>query len=146
MNNPVPVQSAPTEWSQYGQGAAPKTGLQAQGGSIYVDPVPDSAYTFQLDCVCYPIDLVDDTTAEAIPYLWTDAVAYFAAYLALLSAQSQARQADANRMFERYTEFVNRARRFSTPSVLNTSYAQNPSPTRVNQLGMSPPRAAGGAG
>jgi hypothetical protein len=94
--------------------------------------------------VCFPITLASDSDPEAIPYLWTDAVPYFAAYLALLSAQSQARQADAERMFSRYSEFLNRARRFATPSVLSGIYPQNPSPVMQNQLGIQ--RAAGGGG
>lgn len=143
LNNPLPQQGAPTEWAQYGQGAAPQPSLQSAGGSIYVDPVPDQSYTLQLDCVCYPIILADDSTVEAIPYLWTDAVPYFAAYLALLSAQSQARQADAERMFQRYTEFVNRARTFSTPSVLGPQYAQQANPVRQNQLGVQPRQGGG---
>lgn len=133
LNQIVPKTGSPKKWAQYAQGV---------NGSIYVSPVPDQAYTLSIDTVCYPVDLVDDTTPEAIPYLWTDAVAYFAAYLALLAAQSAARQADANRMFERYTEFVNRARRFANPSVLTYQYPQSGSPTRANQLGMQP---AGGA-
>lgn len=127
LNNANPQQGQTKLWAQYGQGV---------GGTFYVSPIPDQTYTLSIDTVCYPVNLVDDSTAEAIPYLWTDAVAYFAAYLALLSAQSAARQADANRMFERYTEFVNRARRFSNPSVLPYQYAQSGSPVRANQLGM----------
>ena len=57
--------------------------------------------------------MYDSTTPEAIPYLWTDAVPFFAAYYALLSAQAGQRQGDADRMFARYQEFTNRARRFS---------------------------------
>jgi hypothetical protein len=79
---------------------------------------------------------VDDTTVEAIPELWADAIPYFAAYLALLSAQSAQRQGDANRMFERYTEFVNRARAASTPSILPGNYKQQPNITRPNQVAM----------
>jgi hypothetical protein len=140
LNNPVPVQGPPKEWAQLGQGAAPQQGanLQVSGGTIYVNPVPDTAYSLWVDCNCFPITLVDDTTPEAIPYLWTDSVAYFAAYLALLSAQSQARQDDANRMFNRYQEFMNRARQFSTPDVLPGLSPQNPSPVRANQLGITP--------
>lgn len=144
LNNPVPVQGPPNEWAQFGQGAAPQSGVQAAGGSLYVNKVPDQPYTLWLDCICYPTTLVDDTTAEAIPYLWTDAVPYFAAYLALLSAQSQARTADAERMFNRYQEFTNRARAFSTPDVLPGIYPQNPSPVRQNQLGIQPARQGGG--
>lgn len=106
----------PTDWTQYGQGV---------NGTLYLYPPPATTATVTLDTVCYPIPLVDDTTVEAIPYPWTDAVPYFAAYLALLSAQSANRQADANRMFERYTEFSNRARRLSNPSVLTYQYPQS---------------------
>lgn len=144
LNNPVPQQARPTDWSQFGQGAAPAPSQQADGGTLYVDPVPDQSYTATCDCVCYPITLVDDTTAEALPYLWTDAVPYFAAYLALLSAQTGAREEMANRMFARYQEFVNRARAFSNPSVLGGQYAQAPSLVRQNQLGLAPRNAAGG--
>lgn len=142
LNNPVPQQARPTDWSQYGQGAAPAPSQQADGGSLYVDPVPDQPYTLTLDCVCYPITLVDNTTPEAIPYLWTDAVPYFAAYLALLSAQTGAREEQANRMFNRYQTFVNRARAFSNPSVLGGQYAQAPSLVRENQLGLQSKAAA----
>lgn len=130
LNNPAPVQGQPRSWCQYGQGI---------GGTIYVADVPDTAYTINCDCVCYPEDLVDDTTPEAIPYFWTDAVPYFAAYLALLSAQSLARQADAKTMFDRYTEFVNRARRFATPATLPGIYPQQPDLTQTNQLGLGKP-------
>lgn len=108
--------SAPTDWTQYGQGAK---------GQLYLSPTPDNLYTLRLDTICYPINLADDTTVEAIPYPWTDAVPYLAAYYALLSAQTGARQGEANAMFERYTEFVARARRFSTSAVLPFQYEQS---------------------
>ena len=67
------------------------------------------------DCYCTPIVLVDDTTAEAIPYPWTDAVPYYAAYLAYLDAQ---RADDSDRMFKQYEMFMKRARNMSeTPFV-----------------------------
>lgn len=116
-NAQVSISNAlPLDWAQYGQGV---------NGTLLFYPTPDQTYTVTADTVCYPIPLVDDTTVEAIPYPWTDAVPYFAAYLALLSAQSASRQADANRMFERYEEFANRARRLSNPSVLTYQYAQS---------------------
>lgn len=135
LNAVVPTTGQPLVWSQFGQGVT---------GSIYVSPIPDTGYTALVDCVCYPIPLVDDTTIEAIPYLWTDAVPYFAAYMALLSAQAVARQADAERMFNRYQEFVNRARRFATPDVLGSQYEQQPNPTRSNQLGLQKRPSLGG--
>lgn len=137
LNSPVPRTGPPVTWSQYGQGAEARTSPNpVGGGTIHIAPVPDDAYTLKLDCVCYPIALADDTTPEAIPYLWTDAVPYFAAYLALLSAQSASRQADAQRMMTLYTQFVTRARRAATPSVLPVQYPQQPTPTRANQLGV----------
>ncbi len=137
LNNPVPQQGPPKMWTQYGQGV---------GGSIFVSPVPDTDYVLPLDTMCYPLPLVDDTTAEAIPYPWTDAVPFFAAYYAYLGAQSGARQADAERMMQRYTEFVNRARRSSNPSVSPYIYEQAPDPVRANRLSLGggpaqPPQA-----
>jgi hypothetical protein len=134
LNNPVPQQGQPKVWSQFAQGV---------DGSIFVSPVPDAAYVLQLDTLCYPIDLLDDTTVEAIPFPWTDAVPFLAAYYALLSAQSAARQADADRMFARYEEYRNRARRFSNPVVMPYIYPQVGDPVRANKLGQQP---AGGGG
>jgi hypothetical protein len=145
LNNPVPQNGPPKNWSQYGQGSA---GTNATGGgtmssgSFYIDPPPDIVYTLNCDCVCYPIALAQDADPEAIPYLWTDAVPFFAAYYALLSAQSPARQADASRMMERYAEFVKRARQSSNPSVNRTSYQQANDPTEIAKLGLQ--KAVGG--
>jgi len=135
LNNTAPAQGLPQVWSQYAQGAT---------GSFYIDPIPDQAYTLTCDCVCLPVNLVDDSTVEAIPPLWQDAVCYFAAYLALLSAQSAQRQADANRMFERYEEFVDRARKFSNPSVNRYLYPQSQDATIINKLGVTPKSGVGG--
>jgi len=135
LNNPVPTPGAPQVWSQYGQG---------ETGSIFIDPIPDNSYTLPIDTVCVPIDLVDDSTVEAIPYPWTDAVCFLAAYYALLSAQSAARQADADRMMTRYQEFKNRARKYSNPSIMPYLYEQAPSPVRSSQLGIAPQQGANG--
>jgi len=135
MSNITPQEGEPVEWAQLAQGTT---------GSFYIDPPPDNTYVLECDCVCQPIDLLDDTTVEAIPYLWTDAVAYFAAYLAFLSAQSPARQNDASRMFEHYTEFVSRARQFATPDVNSTMYPQQKDPAQLAKLGLSPKNAASG--
>lgn len=135
LNNPVPQPGAPQVWSQYGQG---------DSGSLFIDPIPDDVYTIFCDTVCVPIALVDDTTAEAIPYPWTDAVPFFAAYYALLSAQAPARQADAERMMQRYEEFKTRARRMSNPSILPGLYEQSaPVVSKANQLGA---QSSGGGG
>jgi hypothetical protein len=84
--------------------------------------------------------LTDDTTAEAIPYLWTDAVPYYAAYFALLTAK----QSDpAAEMMKLYQMFVQRARAASTPSVLPGIYQQQGDPFMANRLGISQGKAAG---
>ena len=136
LNHAVPVPGPPILWTQYGQGVA---------GTIYVSPVPDQAYTLALDTVCYPIPLVTDSTVEAIPYLWTDAVPFFAAFYALLSAQSTARDADADKMLQRYQQFVQRARNAATPAVLSGLYDQQPPLVRQGQLG-GPGQQSGGQG
>lgn len=135
LSTPTPNSGEPSEWSQLAQGTT---------GSFYIDPIPDIEYTLHCDCACYPIDLVDDTTVEAIPYLWTDAVPYFAAYLAFLSAQAPARQNDASRMFEHYSTFVDRARQFATPDVNSYMYPQNKDPAQTAKLGLTPKGAAQG--
>lgn len=142
LNSPVPPSGAPEVWSQYAQGAAAPAGGSAASGSFYLDPIPDAIYTLSCDCVCYPIPLVDDTTVEAIPYLWTDAVSFFASYYALLSSQTSARQADADRMMQHYSTFVERARKAANPSVNRYMYQQAQDITQISKLGLK--QAAGG--
>ena len=148
LNNPVPKSGPPEVWAQYGQGAA-GVSITAGGsgtvatGSIYIDPLPDIAYTLSLDCVCYPNALVADSDAEAIPYLWTDAVPFFAAYYALLSSQTSARMADAERYLGYYKMFTDRARKAATPDVNKYLYEQVPDPTIANQLGLAPQQRQG---
>ena len=134
LNTPVPAGSYPQQWSQFAQGAAPGATGTAQGGSFYIN-VPDAIYTLYCDCTCYPITLVDDATVEAIPYLWTDAVPYFAAYYALLSAQAGVRIAEAEKMMELYTKFVQRARRAANPSVNTYQYEQSQDPAAQAKFG-----------
>lgn len=86
----------PTDYAQYGQGAS---------GSVYVWPIPSSAYPWDWDCYCQPIDLQSDADVEAIPYPWTDAVPYFAASLAFDNSQ---RPQDSDRMMQKYQFFMNR--------------------------------------
>lgn len=69
----------PTMCAQYGQGT---------NGSIYLYPIPSTAYQFELDCFCLPSDMIDNTSFEAIPQPWRDAVPYFAAHLCYLELQN----------------------------------------------------------
>ena len=133
LNNASPVTGPPVTWAQFGQGASAQTSPQpVGGGSLYISPGPNTSYALFLDCVGYPIPLVDDTTAEAIPYLWTDAVPYFAAYLALLSAQTGMRTQQADNMFKLYELFMQRARKAATSSVLPWQFEQTQAPGGIN--------------
>ncbi len=123
LNQVVPPEGQPSTWSQYGQG---------ETGSLYVAPIPDDAFTMNLDCVCVPIPLVDDTTVEAIPFPFTDAIQFLAAYWAFMSSQ---RQTDAQAMYQRYQEFANRARAMSNPEVLGYQYSEAVDVTTPNKLG-----------
>jgi hypothetical protein len=145
LNNAAPQSGPPRTWAQFGQGAAPSgvANTSINGGSFYVSPLPDDAYQLNCNSVCYPIPLVDDTTAEALPYLWTDAVPFFAAYFALMSAQTNARMADAAAMYKgHYNEFMSRARKQTTPDVNGWMYRQAGDPAQAVKMGA----AKGGAG
>lgn len=145
-NNPVPQNGVPTEWAQYGQGSAGTGTGSGATGTFFLDPTPDDIYALIPNTVCYPIALVDDTTVEAIPYLWTDAVPFFAAYYALLSAQNNARFADAERYFNHYTTFVERARKASNPSVNRWLYSQAGDPAQASKMQIGAGKAAGAGG
>jgi hypothetical protein len=131
LGQPVPATGRPTVWAQIGQGVA---------GTVYLYPIPDAPYVLNLDCTLEPIALVLDTDPEAIPYPWTDAVPYMAAYYALLSSQ---RGQDAMAMLQLYEQFIQRARKTSTPSTLSSLYSQQPDVTMANKLGST---GGGGAG
>lgn len=141
LNNPVPPSGPPTEWAQYGQGSAGLGSITGEGsgsvnsGSFYIDPLPDLSYTLNCDCTCYPIALAADTDVEAIPYLWTDAVPYYAAYMALMSTQTSIRIEQAQRLFQLFEQFMARARGGANPSQNNFAYEQAADPFRGNRLG-----------
>lgn len=80
-------QYIPAVMAQFGQG---------EKGSLYFYPIPNAPYQMEWDCFCIPNDLNTDTDVEAIPDPYTEAVKYYAAYLAYLQAQ---RTADADRMY-----------------------------------------------
>lgn len=144
LNNPVPAGAEPRSWSQYAQGAAPgNTGSQL-GGSFYIN-LPDAVYTLNCDCVCYPAALADDADPEPIPFLWTDAIPFFAAYYALMSAQNNARMDDAMQYFNMYTQFVERARKFSNPAVNRWMYQQAGDPAQAAKMQIQPRQPNGGA-
>ena len=140
---PVENTGPPKIWTQYRQGSPQ--------GVIFIN-IPNAVYSLAIDAICVPVDLVDDTTPEILPYLWTDAVPFYAAWYAFMAFQ---RQADADHMLERYTQMMGRARSGVTPGVLPGTYSQGPDPMLPNRLGgppqreggqRPPPRAAAGPG
>lgn len=96
----------PAKWARY-------------NNNVYMRPIPSQAYPMQWDTVCSVIDLVNDTTVEALPYPFTDAVPYYAAYLALMNSQ---RAQDAENMFKLYEQFTKRARSFFQRTMLPSMY------------------------
>jgi hypothetical protein len=108
---PVVSTGTPTKWALQGSGA-PEIGSDV---TLWLWPLPTAANDLLFDCACLPVDLVDDTTIEAIPYPFTDAVTFWAAWLGFQSLQ---RQTDAEAMMQRYQVLMRRARDESTPSVL----------------------------
>lgn len=128
LNNVTPVAGLPQSWSQFAQGVA---------GSFYLSPPPDLAYVLNCNSVCYPIALVSDATVEAIPYPWTDCIPFFAAYWALMSAQTNARMNDAIGYYKMYKEFSDRARAASNPETNRWLYQQAGDPPQAAKMGMS---------
>lgn len=107
----VSAMNFPSYWSQFGQGV---------NGSFYLFPIPSQVLSLDVDAICLPINLVDDTTFDALPYPWTDAVPYFAAYQCYMNSS---RAPDAMRMFStnpqapgQYQIFMARARKMSDGS------------------------------
>jgi hypothetical protein len=103
INNPI-------VWAQYQQGA---------NGSIYLAPIPANNFNMEWDTYCFPLPLTNDTDPEAIPYPWTDAVPYYAAYRALFNAQ---RYPDAAAMYAEYQKYLLMARKNSEPPYIPDPY------------------------
>lgn len=129
LNNPVPPSGEPHVWAQYAQGAL---------GSLYIDPLPDVGYVLNLDTTAIPIPLTDDTTAEAVPYPWTDAVPFFAAGYALASKPDDAAQKASAAFKTQYQDFMGRARRYANPSVNMAAWEQHQDLVMMNRLGVAP--------
>lgn len=107
---PAVGNGAPVDWAQLGQGSS---------GTFYLGPTPSAIQTMSADVVILPSDLATDSDIDALPYPWQDAVPYFAAYMALLTAQNEA---GAQAMFQSYERFMMRARTITTPSSLAEQY------------------------
>lgn len=91
------------------------TRFENVNNAVYLRPIPSLAFPMQWTTTCSVVPLTTDSTPEAIPYSYTDAVPYFAAYLAMMSSQ---RQDDAKSMLAIYDMFVATGRlNFQTPII-----------------------------
>jgi hypothetical protein len=102
----------PTAWAQFGQGVA---------GTLFIGPTPNANYTLNCDSIGLPSNLTTDASVEALPYPWTDAVAFYAAYEALLSMQKFDGAAE---FYKIYKAYVQQAREMATPGVLPSQLPQ----------------------
>jgi len=83
--------------------------------SVYLRPIPSQAFPMQWTCTCSVLPLTTDSSPEPIPYSYTDAIPYFAAYLAMMSSQ---RMPDAQNMLQIYNMFASTGRaNFQTPII-----------------------------
>jgi hypothetical protein len=136
LNGIPPNQVPPTPvMSHQGQGAFSTLFFSTPNGG-----------TLNLDLVLLPIDLASDNDPDAVPYPWTDAVPFYAAWYAYMSSQ---RQADAQLMLGRYGELVRRGR----TTVTSTNLPENDPggvgammATTKTSLGGAPPQMAAGRG
>lgn len=91
-NFPLNYQYVPAVCAQLGRGTL---------GSLYLYPVSSQPYQTEWDCLCLPIDLVDDESVEAIPQPWTDLVPFLAAHYAFLELQNLNSAAYYDTLFNR---------------------------------------------
>lgn len=95
--------------------ATPVMAHQGQGSRTVLYISSQAGGALSVDVVALPIDLVDDTTPDVIPYPWSDAVPFYAAWYAYMAFQ---RQADGDMFMMRYRELMHRARGESTSTRL----------------------------
>lgn len=103
----------PSTAAQFGQGV---------GGSIYLWPIPSGVYAMDWDCICLPLDLVSDSTPEAIPVPWTAAIPYYAAMMCFKNSRQKDSAADMKKDFD---EKMTEARSFSDPGMIPSYYDDN---------------------
>lgn len=121
----TPTPSKPRVWTQFGQGGS---------GTLWVNTL-DGPYTLSIKARCYPVDLVDDTTPDALPYLWTDAVPWFAAFYYLSGNGQNPEMAAAD--LKVFQQFVTMARGGATPDTQPGQFTQGPDLLMNGRLGLS---------
>ena len=102
----------PTLFGQLGRGT---------GGSLYMYPIPSQPYQMEWDSFCLPSDLIDDSSYEAIPQPWQDAVPYFAAHLSFLELQNL----NAAKFYlDLYDNMVHRYSNYAAPTRMVNPYGR----------------------
>lgn len=102
--------SEPGWWAQYGAGPI---------GSVYLAPIPSQQMPMDVDLTCVPFPLKTDNDPEPITYPWNDAVAYWAATLALLGQQ---RREDAQAMAQLFNSDLPFAASVVCPQMIQAPY------------------------
>ena len=96
----ISAMNFPAYWSQFSTGV---------NGSFYLFPIPSQVMSMDIDAICLPIDLGSDSDTDVIPYPWSDAVPYYAAYLCF---SNSSRKDDAAAKFNLYELHMASARKF----------------------------------
>lgn len=102
--------SYPGYYCQYGFGVS---------GSIYLAPIPSQEQPMEMDTSCMPFPLMTDDDPECIQHPWVDAVAYYAAFLALLQQQ---RQQDAAGLLELFKAELPECASAVAPTMIQAPY------------------------
>ena len=102
--------SYPGFYAQYGFGEA---------GSLFLAPIPSQIQPMEMDASCMPFPLENDDDPEAIPYPWTDAVSFYAAWLCLVQQQ---RREDAMAMLQVFAAELPFAASVVAPQMVQSPY------------------------
>lgn len=96
-------------------------GLLGSGANqtAYIFPIPSQTFAAEFQCAHQVLPLMADADPEALPYPFTDAVPFYATWLALLNAQ---RYQEAKAIYEVYKQYTNVARAASNPLYTGTAY------------------------
>lgn len=74
------------QWTTYQE--RPGSIARVGGSTLYINPIPDQAYTSDWDLVTVPVPLVLDTDVEPIPIVFQPCIPYFAAHIAKYNEQT----------------------------------------------------------
>ena len=78
---------------------------QGVSGSLFLSPLPSTAWQCEFVFRALPSDLIDDQSVEALPQPWTDSVVFYACHFGMLSLQN----GNSARMYlELFNEYCHR--------------------------------------